>query len=77
MSINAAEPMISFNRAQTAIAMAKAENHALQSQLLVFRNELIQLIERIEAFIPSAASETDSWYETIVAEHDAAQRRSG
>jgi hypothetical protein len=59
-----------YERAQTSLAMAKSEIWALRTYL-ENRKQLLQLeIVQIDDVLAKASLQTDSWYDTIVAERD-------
>lgn len=65
---------ISDNRAQTAIAMAKGEVWALKGWLKQRMYALRAEADKIEQLLEKASEQTDSWYEVICSERDAAAR---
>lgn len=61
-----------YDRAHTALVMARADAHnlvtALRSQAHLLRAEA----DKIDAFLEKATREADSWYANIAAERDLA-----
>ena len=63
-----------YSRAQTGMAMANGEVHALAERLRTRAIALRAEADEIDAFLKKATRHTDSWYENIVVERDLAHR---
>lgn len=65
-----------YGDAQTAIAMAKGEAWQLRERLRLRAVSMRAEADAIDAFLETSTKRTDSWYDEILARHDASRLKS-